>query len=51
MKKFILGAYGKKFSAENFKIRKHVGPIFKIYLYNISRNTGFKVIAEYCFLN
>eukprot|EP00795_Rhopilema_esculentum_P012202 gene12202-2824_t len=42
VKKFVLGAYGKKFSAENFKIRRHVGPIFKIYLYNISRNTGFK---------
>eukprot|EP00112_Aurelia_sp_Birch-Aquarium-sp1_P019547 Seg485.7_Seg485.4 transcript_id=Seg485.7_Seg485.4/GoldUCD/mRNA.D3Y31 product="putative protein tag-53" protein_id=Seg485.7_Seg485.4/GoldUCD/D3Y31 len=38
-----LGSYRKTFYAEDYKFIKDTGPEFKLYLYNFSKNAGFRV--------
>ena len=43
VRKYPLGAFGKTFSADSYKIVENQEPIFKIYIYNISKNAVFQV--------
>ena len=44
VKRYLLGSYDRSFSAETYSTIANVEPVFKIYIYNISKNCGFQVM-------
>ena len=42
-KRYRLGAFRKTFYAEDYKFIKDTEPEFRLYLYNFSKNAGFRV--------